>query len=127
MELVEDLSFGKVVPGNARNGVIVIDPLTGRKTALGGAMDLGGYHSRAEYIVRGTPNTRFVITLPRSVTLKGKKGSLVLTRFTSSPRKVGRIGPNGEAKVYVGAALRFQGKAAEGRYSGFTDLFVDKI
>ncbi|MCH8998814.1 MAG: DUF4402 domain-containing protein [Proteobacteria bacterium] len=124
VEAVEDLGFGKVVAGGG-GGQVVLDPATGRKTARGGAFDLGGYASRAEFIIRGTPNARFAILLPDRVTLSGKGGKVVLRNLTSSPRHFGRIGPNGAARVYVGATLELRRNPPTGTFRGAFSILLD--
>lgn len=125
IEAVEDLGFGKVVAGTGHGGEVVLDPATGRKTARGGAYDLGGYSSRAEFIIRGKPNARFAILLPDRVTLSGKGGKLVLRNLTSSPSHFGRIGPGGAATVYVGATLELRRNPPTGAFHGAFSILLD--
>ena len=125
VEPVEDLRFGKVVAGIGHGGKVVLDPATGRKTAHGGAYDLGGHHSRAEFMVRGKPNSRFAILLPDKIRLSGKGGEVVLRKLTSSPDHYGRIGPSGGATVYVGATLKLSRDQPTGEFRGSFGVLLD--
>ncbi len=106
---ITELRFGRNTTDGVRPGQIVIEADTGRKKVLGGAIDLGGDSNRARHEINGEPNAGFVIILPKEVQLSASGGDAcgVLTNFTSSPAKVGRLGPDGKATVYVGATLRF--------------------
>ena len=125
VELVEDLRFGKVAAGIGHGGKVVLDPATDRKTVRGGAYDLGGHHSRAEFMVRGKPNTRFAILLPDKIKLSGKGGEVVLRKLTSSPDHHGRIGPNGGTTVYVGATLKLRRDQPTGKFRGSFSVLLD--
>lgn len=125
VEAVEDLGFGKVVAGTGSGGQVVLDPATGRKTVRGGAYDLGGYHSRAEFLIRGKANTRFAILLPDRINLAGKQGQVVMTKLTSSPSHFGRIGPDGAATVYVGATLDLHRNPPTGAFRGSFSILLD--
>ncbi len=119
-----DLKFGLVVPGPF--GTVVIDPATGFKTVQGGAIDLGGAHSRAVCLLTG--NGRFVITVvptPTQFNLTDG-GSPVPIAVTLFPSNTGVFGPNGLETVFFGGTLQLPPGQLPGTYSGPFTVFVDK-
>ncbi len=120
---VEDLHFGRIVGGWAP-GTVAIDAATGQKTVQGGAINLGGFHSRAEFDLAGRPNAGFVVLLPGSVDLVGGPGTVALTDLVASPNG-GALGPDGKATVLVGGILQIGSNQPGGDYSGAFDILVD--
>ncbi len=125
LRLVEDLSFGKIVAGGRRGGAVVINAATGRRTVSGGAIQLGGRYGRAEFVVRGTPNTRFRIFYPGKIEMRGQNGRARLIDINSVPGRVGTIGRNGEAIIFVGATLELRSSQPSGRYRGTFSIRAD--
>ncbi len=125
VEAVEDLRFGKVVAGGGQRGEVVIDPATGHRTMRGCVYDLGGYFGLGEFVVRGTPDTRFAIMLPNSIEISGDGRSLVISNLTSSPDGEGIIGPGGKATVYVGGTLELRRNSPTGKIHGLIDVLFD--
>ena len=120
---VSDLKFGMVVGP----GTVVIDPVTGDKKVGGGAIDLGGDHGKAEFLVQG--HGKFVITVPTeiSIPIEGGGGSVLITDITLSPSNLGTFGPNGVETVFVGGTLQLPpALAASGTYYGDFMVFVDR-
>ena len=120
VRLVADLRFGRVIISSKMGGNVTIDARTGHKTVGGGIHNGGGYHSRAEYVVKGKPNTYFHIFLPKQIYMKGKQGAVKITRLTTMPGKMGKIGPNGEARLFLGGMIKIPAAQHEGLYSGVT-------
>jgi len=128
VERVEELAFGRIVGDERLPGQVVIDAVTGQKTVQGAAVDLGGEHRRAEYLVLGAPGHSFVITLPDEHSIEGKgkggKDTALVKDFTSHPADVGRLGPDGRTTVYVGATFHLKPGQKGGDYQGPLDIFV---
>ena len=118
-----ELKFGQVVTDSFTTGTVVIDPATGFKTVQGGAIDLGGAHSRAECLVRG--NGKFVITVVPTDSLSGT-GSPIPITVTLFPSNTGVFGPNGLETVFFGGTLQLPPGQLPGTYSGPFTVFVDK-
>ncbi len=118
-----DLKFGQVVTDSFTTGTVVIDPATGFKTVQGGAIDLGGAHSRAECLVTG--NGKFVITVPSQFSITNG-GSSVLVTVTLFPSNEGVFGPNGLETVFFGGTLQLPPGQLPGTYSSPFTVFVDK-
>ena len=123
---VEDLRFGRIIAGRHGRSTVVMDPATGYKTAHGGAHDMRGDYSRAEYEVRGKPGANFAILLPAKVHMKTKGGQVQLIDFTSAPAQFGVIGPGGRAIVYVGASLVMHPNQKPGPYTGDYDVLFER-
>ena len=120
------LEFGRILSDPLLDGAVVINPETGLRTLSGGALALGEGHSRAEYVIRGKGQRKFIITLPAGeVWLSTNIGTVKLTNFTSFPSATGRIGPDGTATVYVGATLTVGANQSAGYYSVSFPIFVD--
>lgn len=127
IELVASLNFGRVAPGQGSDAAVTIDSRSGTKTVAGGAVDLGGLHRRGEYIVRGEPGTRIMITLLERSRLQGRHGEIELVNLETYPEGVTTIGPDGQVRIYVGGVLHVTNGVAPGEYEGRTDLFVDTL
>jgi len=125
LRLVEDLSFGKVVAGARSGGAVVIDAATGRRTVRGGVVGLGGRYGRAEFVVRGTPNTRFRIIYADKGEMVGKSGRARLIDINAIPERTGTIGRNGEAVIFVGATLELRRDQPSGSYRGSFNIRTD--
>lgn len=125
VELIEDLRFGKVVADPVRNGEVLVDAVSGRKLVRGGVYDFGGSHSRAEIRLSGEPDARYVVLVPDTVSLSGRGGQAVLTDIVVSPDRVGRLGPDGRAIVYVGATLTVRPALAGSSFGGTFQILAD--
>ncbi len=127
VEQLEELAFGRIAGDPSLPGEVVIEAETGRKSVRGAVVDLGGYHGRAEFEIRGEPNAQFIITLPPEHAMTSKDGGTTarVIDFTSSPSKTGALGPDGRATVFVGATLRLRPGQPGGGYRGPLDLFAD--
>ena len=120
VHLVADLRFGRVILSSKMGGNVTIDARTGQKSVGGGIQNGGGYHSRAEYVVKGKPNSAFQILLPKQINLKGKQGTVKIVNLSTMPRKTGKIGANGEARFFLGGMIRFSPTQPDGLYRGRT-------
>lgn len=127
VEFIEGLNFGKVSANSNFAGRVVINPQTGLKETYG-TYDLGGDYSRAELEIRGVPQARFLLTLPRKVVLSGR-GSVAtkVTDFKAYPSTAGVLGADGKAIVYLGATLTLQANQKGAESSGRINMFVDYL
>lgn len=113
-----DLSFGKLAslgPG----GYVTVDSETGTKLVTGSLVDLGGRHQRARLDIRGEPGEGFVIFLPATLTMRGRRNSrnrALVTEFRSFPSTTGFIGKNGRARLLIGATVEVGGGQAADIY-----------
>ncbi len=125
---LEDLKFGKITPDSILGGQVAVEPASGTKQTLGGAFDLGGFHTRARLEIQGEPGRQFVITLPDQISVPGPNGgSVTLSHFQSYPSDIGTLRPDGRATVYVGATAQFQPGQPSGVYRATVDVFVDYL
>ena len=129
VEQLEELAFGRITSDPSASGAVLIDPVTGSKKLLGGAVDLGGEHSRAEFLITGEPDARFVITLPDERKIKsegtGGAGTATVTDFESHPERTAALGRDGRATVYLGATLKFKPGQPAGKYQSPLDILVE--
>ena len=127
VEQIADLAFGRFVPDLGVPGAVVIDAVTGHKTVEGGVTDFGGEHGRAEFLVRGEPGARVVITLPSEQSAKtgDESGAIGLSDLASHPAGIAVWGPDGTLIIYLGARLNVRPGQPSGKYLGSLDSFVD--
>jgi hypothetical protein len=134
------LQFGKIASQPSGVTKIVIDPITGSKNVIGGP-DLGGQYGPAKFEVTGNPGNLFVVTLPRKITLDGQTGSIIKASqltvhipsqqqngsfsFGTNGDKVGSLGPDGKATIFIGGTLTVRPGKTSGKYVGAIPLFVD--
>lgn len=137
---VHELKFGAIVSNGTGGTRIIIDPVTGNKIVFAG-IDLGGGSGPAVFEVKGQPNRRFIITLPRQIMLTGKAGSehriSELIAYLPSNRgpksrkgdgsAIGYLGRDGKAKLYVGGTLSLDPKKPTGKLYATFDVFVDYV
>lgn len=127
VKTIQDLKFGKVVGDSQHGGTVVIHADTGSKT-VNQLYDAGGFHSRAEFEIIGKPEKKFVISLLPQIVLP----SNVITKpsvesFTVFPSSMGTFGPDGKARVYIGATLKLGPIQQGGEGSGSVPLYVDYV
>lgn len=127
VELLYELRFGSIAAFPPHTGFVKIDPITGAKTVTGGAVDLRGIHGPAEFVVRGEPDTRIDIVLPRRIKLGGgRPGKPVFVKqFVSDPPNIAVIGPGGSVVVRVGATLQVLPQERGGNFTATFDILVD--
>ncbi len=132
---ISELEFGGVDAGDA-DGTVILDPITNERTSPGNVVPLhGGSHSRAEFLVTGTPSSSYTITLPPSeisiseqTVERDESGnplsSLIvidlLAFSTTLPgiTLVGQIGLDGTDTIFVGGTLLVPTTAKQGSYRG---------
>jgi len=91
----------------------------------GGVVGLGGRFGRAEFVVRGAPNTRFRVIYADKGEMFGKNGRARLININSIPERIGILGRNGEAVIFVGATLELKRDQPSGRYRGSFNIRTD--
>lgn len=127
---VQYLEFGEMTGDASHGGRAVIDPQSG-VMETSGMTGLSGFHSRGELIIRGEPNQKFYVTLPKRVQLRNSNGvTSRLTNFKVYPSRTGVIGPDGFAAIYVGATLRLGVRRDGhifGKSVGEVFIFVDYL
>lgn len=117
-----------LVGSTATSGTITIDSSTGTKTAAGGALALGGLHTRAHFQIRGEKNRSFSIILPGSITITAPGGATTtITGFESTPAVTGTLDNSGKASVYVGAVLQVGVGQTSGVYASVFDITVQYL
>ena len=124
---VQPLSFGTLAVTGAGD---VSVGTTGLRITTGGVVPLsqGEAAAPARFVVTGTPQTTFSISLPAdpSVVLSDGAGhSLPIQQWTSNLGSLPVLGANGQAAFQLGATLKLQGTPAPGRYSGTFQLTVN--
>jgi len=125
VKMVRDLNFGRVVGDAQQGGTVVIHADTGSKTVTR-LYDGGGAHSRAEFEIHGQPNKQFAVMLPPEVVLAASGNSKV-ERFTIFPSSSGTFGPDGKARVFVGATLALGPHRQGGEGSAPVSIYVDYL
>lgn len=135
------LQFGDIVSNSTQGqgARVVIDPVTGSKVVHSGVA-LGGRYGPAEFEIKGQPNKRFAITLPRQIVMTGKTGGgarvselvAYLPSSRSSSTKdngnlIGQLGRNGKAKLLVGGTLYLDSGRVTGSFKALLDVFVDYL
>jgi hypothetical protein len=111
------LGFGDIFAGRAA-GQVVLNP-EGTRTARG-PLYLGDNSvvSAATFTVNGAPYAAYSILLPSSITLTGPSGTMVVSRFTSSPEESGFLNEAGQQELKVGATLNLSANQSDGDYRG---------
>jgi hypothetical protein len=118
------LSFGNLVSGPTEGTVTISS--SGGTTTTGGVVAFGGGSAPASFsisIARENPN--YTIILPRSASLSGTGGSMVLDSFESTPKSGSNIRPPaGFETMTVGATLHVAANQPAGSYSGSFNIIV---
>jgi hypothetical protein len=134
----EPLNFGFVTP-SSQGGTVVISP-DNTRSATGGVQTAAAFN-RAAFAVRGTPGHSYAIHAPSSLTFLVKEGNedkkskhliheLTVKDFVTysvtigTAAATGKLGQNGQDKIYLGATLVVPSDAAPGIYSGWVPLTV---
>lgn len=120
------LSFGSFAAGS---GGTVSVAANGARSKTGGVMLVGQGEvaSPAQFVVTGTPNASFGLTLPADGTVVLSDGShtMALGNFSSSPGPTGVLPVGGTQLVRVGARLTVGSSQISGSYSGAFSLVVN--
>jgi hypothetical protein len=127
IKTIQDLKFGRVVGDSQHGGTVKIHADTGSKTVRR-LYDAGGFHSRAEFEIKGKPDKHFVITLPAQIVLPVSSGKEPRVRkFTAFPSTTGKLGSDGKARVFIGATLKLGPTQNGGEGSGPVPIYVDYV
>lgn len=134
---VDDLSFGRVVPGTTA-GTVVLSP-AGTRTATGGArLATGGLVQPAAFAGKGTFNQQLTIRISNnSITLNrvGGGGTMTVDTFiigstptaqiTTSPQTFRIASSTGIFRFPLGATLRVKANQQPGTYVGSFTITVN--
>jgi len=120
ISMAANMDFGNVAV-NASNGTVLLDPITGTRTAGGGVTlpASAGTVSLAKFDVTGEAGFTYDITLPASaITLEDATNtySMTVDNFTSNPGTSGIL-TAGYQLLKVGATLNVNGSQAPGVYT----------
>lgn len=121
------LSFGSFVAGSG--GTIAV-ATNGGRSKTGGVMLVaqGGSSTAAQFIVSGTANATYVITLPSDATVAlsdGNGHSMAVNSFVSYPSATGTLSGAGTQILSVGATLTVGNAQAPGSYTGSFPVTVN--
>ncbi|MGQ3092212.1 DUF4402 domain-containing protein [Roseateles sp.] len=114
------LSFGGFTAGSGGT-VSVGTGGTRSKTGSVILVNQAGIPSAAQFVVSGTPNAAFTISLPADGSIflsDGASGSMAVNAFVSSPAGVGVLSGGGTQQINVGATLDVGSGQATGNYAG---------
>lgn len=126
-KILQPLEYG-LIASTPTAGTVTIDSATGTKTVAGGAVDMGGLHTRAHFRITGERNRSFAIILPASITISAPGGgSTTITSLESTPAFTGTLDSTGRANIYVGGVLLVTAGQAAGTYTSVFDITVDYI
>ena len=122
-----NLSFGSFLAGSG--GTVTVGP-SGSRSKSGGVLLIGqgAGAAAAQFIVTGTPNASYAITLPsdNTVTLADENShTLALNGFVSSPGGSGLLSAGGSQLLRVGATLSVGNGQAVGSYAGSFSVTVN--
>lgn len=124
---VANLSFGSFIAGSG--GTVVVG--TGGSRSKTGAVLLlsqGGVVAAAQFLVSGTADATYSITLPgdNAVALSdGNSHTMALNSFVSSPSATGMLSGGGSQLIAVGATLSVGSGQAGGSYTGSFNVTVE--
>ena len=123
---VADLRFGAIVPG-ASGGTVTVAP-EGNRTKTGTIILPTSLSFRAAvFVMLGSPNQSFTISLPSSITLgrQGGSESMSVGTFTSSPSVASTLSSGGSVNINVGATLTVSSGQTFGQYTGSFSVTVN--
>ncbi len=121
-----ELNFGRATVG-ATAGRIVINPNTNARTTTGSVVTVGAGHSRASFVVSGTPNriVRFTVVSGSIVLSNGSGGTMTVNTFRLNGPRNRNLGAAGSVTLQVGARLNVNANQAPGNYTGSFQVRVD--
>lgn len=121
-----ELNFGRATVG-ATAGRIVINPNTNARTTTGSVVTVGVGHSRASFVVSGTPNriVRFTVVSGSIVLSNGTGGTMTVNAFRLNGPRNRNLGAAGSVTLQVGARLNVNANQAPGNYTGSFQVRVD--
>lgn len=124
--LVEDMSFGTIVPG-AASGTVTIDEVSGARTSAGGVVALAGAGAqRARFVAGGTDGQTVDLSLGPLPTLDdGNGNTMPVTSLVLDGPSTRVFGPSMAMDIYVGGTLSVGANQVPGLYSGTFTLTVE--
>lgn len=124
--LVEDMSFGTIVPGSSA-GSVTIDEITGARMSAGGVVALAGDSAqRARFVAGGTEGQTVDLTLGPLPTLDdGNGNTMPVTSLVMDGPSTRTFGPSMAMDIYVGGTLAVGANQAPGLYSGTFTLTIE--
>jgi len=119
------MSFGNFVAGNG--GTLTINT-GGTRSSTGGVVALGqgATFGAASFLVSGTRNASYTLTLPANGTVVLSDGThtMALNNFTVTPSN-GHLSGGGTQTIRVGATLSVGSGQPAGHYTGTYSLTVN--
>ena len=114
---IDDMNFENIAVNGA--GSVILTP-TGTRANTGGVTlpQNAGTVSAASFIVYGTPDYTFSITLPTgATTIYNNSGDqMTVDSWTSNPISTGTLNAGGKGTFTVGATLHVSGNQVHGTY-----------
>jgi hypothetical protein len=117
VRLLSPIQFGKFT--SASGGSVVVDARSGSCTGRGGAVMVRTTCAKGIIELRGMPGEQVVVDLPSESPMSGKDGGETILRdFTMDRENPIILGPDGKARIGVGATLTGAGAMKNGEYAG---------
>jgi len=121
----EDMVFGNIST-NGSTGTILVGT-EGTRTPTGGVTlpAANGSPTAASFIVTGSGNYTYSISLPGSpIILSGTTEGVTVGTFVSNPASTGKLTAAGTQTVYVGATLNLPASTVAGSYANASGLRI---
>ena len=123
--LVEDMSFGTIVPGSSA-GTVTIDAVSGTRSSGGGIVTLAGSGERARFVAGGSDGQAVDLTLGPLPTLDdGNGNTMPVTSLVLDGPTTRTFGPSMAMDIYVGGTLSVGANQVPGLYSGTFTLTIE--
>lgn len=124
--LVEDMSFGTIVPGPSA-GSVTIDEISGNRTSAGGIVAMAGNAAqRARFVAGGTDGQTVDLSLGPLPTLDdGNGNTMPVTSLVLDGPSTRVFGPSMAMDIYVGGTLGIGANQTPGLYSGTFTLTIE--
>jgi hypothetical protein len=120
-----DLEFGSIAPGLSDGTVSVSTNDVRSKAGDLNLLTVGNTPTAAAFIVLGSPEATYTVTLPEEISVEAGKEKMVVEEFTSNPAGAGVLDAKGQQLLKVGATLHVAAKQAAGRYTGNFEVTVE--
>lgn len=124
--MVEDMSFGTIVPGPSA-GSVTVDEMTGARSAAGGIVAMAGSAAqRARFVAGGTEGQTVDLALGPLPTLDDGNGNQMnVTSLLLDGPATRTFGPSMVLDIYVGGTLAVGANQTAGVYSGTFTLTIE--